>query len=86
MYNSTIIGTGDNIGGIVGNAGDYNNETYIRLCSVNGGSVSGANKVGGINCLKQKYPLAVTTVHPLPPQPNMPAVFLVKTDIVIPVL
>ena len=48
MYNSTIIGTGDNIGGIVGNAGDYNNETYIRLCSVNGGSVIGANKVGGI--------------------------------------
>ena len=48
MYNSTIIGTGDNVGGIVGSAGDYNNETYIRLCSVNGGSVSGANKVGGI--------------------------------------
>lgn len=48
MYNSTIIGTGDNVGGIVGNAGDYNNETYIRLCSVNGGSVIGANKVGGI--------------------------------------
>ncbi|MBQ2391699.1 MAG: hypothetical protein II306_08025, partial [Clostridia bacterium] len=48
MYNSTIIGTGDNVGGIVGNAGSTSIETYIRLCSVNGGSVSGVNKVGGI--------------------------------------
>ena len=48
VYNCTITGTGDNVGGIAGSAGDYNNEAYIRLCSVNDSSVSGANTVGGI--------------------------------------
>ncbi|MBQ6698141.1 MAG: S-layer homology domain-containing protein [Oscillospiraceae bacterium] len=48
VYNCTIIGSGDNVGGIAGSAGDYNNEAYIRLCSVNDSSVSGVNNVGGI--------------------------------------
>ena len=48
VYNCTITGAGDNVGGIAGSAGDYNNEAYIRLCSVNDSSVSGANNVGGI--------------------------------------
>ena len=48
VYNCTITGTGDNVGGIAGSADDYNNEAYIRLCSVNDSSVSGANNVGGI--------------------------------------
>lgn len=48
VYNCTITGTEDNVGGIAGSAGDYNNEAYIRLCSVNDSSVSGANNVGGI--------------------------------------
>ncbi|WP_186566559.1 S-layer homology domain-containing protein [Lawsonibacter celer] len=48
VYNCAITGSGDNVGGIAGSAGDYNNEAYIRLCSVNDSSVSGANNVGGI--------------------------------------
>ena len=48
VYNCAITGTGDNVGGIAGSAGDSTKEAYIRLCSVNDSSVSGANNVGGI--------------------------------------
>ena len=47
---SKISGTVDRIGGIVGSAGGNNssNTSYISLCSITGGSVTGATDVGGI--------------------------------------